>query len=100
MAPRISVIMANYNGAGHVTAAVRSVLGQTEPNLELIFSDDGSDDDSLAAAQAAADGDSRFLVLRGGPRSRAIAPSLLHKDAGSPSSTATITSSPNGSNDC
>ncbi|MES1156712.1 MAG: glycosyltransferase family 2 protein [Alphaproteobacteria bacterium] len=69
MSPKISVITANYNASGHVTAAIRSVLNQTEPNLELIFSDDGSDDRSLAEAEAASGGDPRFRVVRGGPRS-------------------------------
>ncbi len=61
---RVSVIMANLNGAKHIAEAVRSVLRQTERSLELILSDDGSDDDSLARAQAAANGDARLVVLR------------------------------------
>ena len=65
----ISVIMASYNGAGRVAPAVRSVLRQTEQSLELIFSDDGSNDTSLGEAQAAAAGDPRFIVITGGPRS-------------------------------
>jgi len=69
MQPAISVIMANYNGAGRVAAAVRSVLRQTETSLELLFSDDGSSDASLAEARAAAAGDPRFVVIEGGPRS-------------------------------
>ncbi len=80
-APRVSVIMANYNGAAHIAAAVRSVLRQTETALELIISDDGSSDDSLARARATAAGDSRIVILmsekaRTGPaaaRNRALA---------------------------
>ncbi len=79
--PRISVIMANLNGAAHIAAAVRSVLRQTETSLELILSDDGSSDDSLARARAAAEGDPRLVIVtseatRTGPaatRNRAIA---------------------------
>lgn len=67
--PAVSVIMANYNGAGRVGCAVRSVLRQTERSLELIFSDDGSNDSSVAEALAAAAGDPRFMVVTGGPRS-------------------------------
>ena len=52
---RVSVIMANLNGAAHIAAAVRSVLRQTERSLELIVSDDGSSDDSLAQARDAAE---------------------------------------------
>ncbi|MDZ4692887.1 glycosyltransferase [Terricaulis sp.] len=80
-APRVSVIMANLNGAAHIAAAVRSVLRQTETALELIISDDGSTDDSLARARAAAAGDPRLVILtseiaRTGPaaaRNRALA---------------------------
>lgn len=78
---RVSVIMANLNGAAHIAAAVRSVLRQTERSLELIVSDDGSSDDSLAQARDAADGDPRLVLLkseaaRTGPaaaRNRALA---------------------------
>lgn len=62
--PRVSVVMANLNGAAHIAQAVRSVLGQSETALELIVSDDGSNDDSLARAAAAAGGDPRLIVLR------------------------------------
>lgn len=67
--PTLSVIMANLNGAAHIAEAVRSVLSQTERSLELILSDDGSTDDSLARAGEAAGGDSRLRIVRGGDRS-------------------------------
>jgi GT2 family glycosyltransferase/glycosyltransferase involved in cell wall biosynthesis len=63
-APLVSVIMANFNGAAHIAAAVRSVLRQTERSLDLIVSDDGSSDASLEIAAAAAGGDPRLVVLR------------------------------------
>ncbi len=78
--PLVSVIMANLNGAAHIGAAVRAVLRQTEKRLELILSDDGSSDDSLARAREAAGGDPRLVILthaiRSGPaaaRNRALA---------------------------
>lgn len=63
--PKISVIMANLNGAAHIETAVRSVLSQTERSLELIVSDDGSTDDSLDIAERAAAGDERLIILKG-----------------------------------
>lgn len=78
--PAISVVMANYNGAAHIAAAVRSVLTQTASDLELVLSDDGSGDDSVQRALAEAAGDERMKIVRGpaqtGPaaaRNRALA---------------------------
>lgn len=69
--PSVSVLMANYNGARHIAAAVRSVLDQSLADLELIVIDDGSRDDSLAAVARAAGGDPRVRVIaqdsNGGP---------------------------------
>jgi succinoglycan biosynthesis protein ExoO len=61
--PCVSVLMANYNGARHIAAAVRSVLGQSLGDLELIVIDDASSDDSLAVVAKAAAGDPRVRVL-------------------------------------
>jgi succinoglycan biosynthesis protein ExoO len=77
--PRVSVIMANYNGAAHVADAVRSVLEQSEPALELIISDDASTDGSLDIVRGVAAGDPRVIIVEsaanGGPsaaRNRAL----------------------------
>jgi glycosyltransferase involved in cell wall biosynthesis len=48
MTPRVSVVMANYNYARFLPAAVESVLAQTERDFELVIVDDGSTDNSLA----------------------------------------------------
>jgi succinoglycan biosynthesis protein ExoO len=63
--------MANYNGARHLGAAVKSVLDQSLADLELILVDDASSDDSLAVAGATAAGDPRLKIIalaeNGGP---------------------------------
>ena len=46
MLPRVSVVMANYNYARYLRAAIDSVLAQTMGDLELIVVDDGSTDGS------------------------------------------------------
>ena len=67
----VSVIMANYNGAAFLAAAIQSVLRQSSASLELIVVDDGSADASIAIMTAAAARDQRVKVHRtasnGGP---------------------------------
>jgi len=48
MKPRVSVVMATYDGGRFVGAAVESVIAQTCPGVELIVCDDGSRDDTRA----------------------------------------------------
>lgn len=45
--PRLSVVVPSYDTARFVEAALRSLLGQTLPELEVVLVDDGSTDDSL-----------------------------------------------------
>jgi succinoglycan biosynthesis protein ExoO len=77
--PTVSVITANFNGARHLAAAARSVLGQTLADFEWIVVDDGSRDESLAVLAQAVGGDPRVKVLsqaNAGPaaaRNRALA---------------------------
>jgi succinoglycan biosynthesis protein ExoO len=78
--PAVSVIIANYNGAAHLPAAIASALGQTLGALELIVVDDRSTDDSVAVVTAEAARDSRVRLIvqaenrgPGAARNRAIA---------------------------
>ncbi|WP_373002983.1 glycosyltransferase family 2 protein [Hyphomonas sp.] len=63
--PSVSVLMANYNSAPYLAAAIASVLGQDFTSLELILVDDGSSDDSVALAERIAADDPRLRVFSG-----------------------------------
>jgi succinoglycan biosynthesis protein ExoO len=60
---RVSVIMANYRGAEHLSAAIASVLRQTHADLELIVSDDASPDGSTAIVRKAMAADPRVRLI-------------------------------------
>jgi len=55
--------MAVYNHAALCGAAVRSILGQTFRDIEVIIVDDGSTDDSLRRLETAAGGDARVTIV-------------------------------------
>ncbi|MGB3554800.1 MAG: glycosyltransferase [Jannaschia sp.] len=69
--PLVSVIMANYRGADFLADAMGSVLAQTHSNLELLVSDDASDDESCAMVRRIAARDTRVTLIEaatnGGP---------------------------------
>jgi len=60
--PRFSVVIPVHNRAEVVGRAVASVLAQTFADLEVVVVDDGSGDDSVAAARAVAD--ARVRIVR------------------------------------
>ncbi|HXW57947.1 MAG TPA: glycosyltransferase family A protein [Solirubrobacteraceae bacterium] len=59
-----SVVIAAYEAAGTVGAAVESVLAQTRQDFEVIVVDDGSRDDTAAVVEAIAADDARVVVQR------------------------------------
>src|SRR4051812_41157026 len=63
MMPAISLVIPAFNREKFVTAAVGSVLRQTERDFELVVWDDGSSDDTVAAAKQAAGADPRVRVI-------------------------------------
>jgi glycosyltransferase involved in cell wall biosynthesis len=61
----ISVCMATFNGARFVERQVATILEQLEPGDELVVSDDGSTDGTVALVRAFVD--SRIRILEGKP---------------------------------
>jgi succinoglycan biosynthesis protein ExoO len=49
--PRVSIIIANYNGAPYLEQAVRSAMRQTVEDVEILIADDLSIDDSPGIAR-------------------------------------------------
>lgn len=69
-APRVTIIMPAYNAREYIEASVKSVLGQSFEDLELIVVNDGSKDDTAEILQRMAEKDSRLrpmTVENGGP---------------------------------
>lgn len=62
-APLISVIVPVYNVEAYLDRCVRSIVGQTYQNLEIILVDDGSPDNRVAICDAWAKKDSRIRVI-------------------------------------
>src|SRR4051812_50014849 len=63
--PRISLVIPLYNRERYISAAIGSVRNQSREDFELIVWDDGSTDDSLAAARKAAGDDPRVRIVAG-----------------------------------
>jgi glycosyltransferase involved in cell wall biosynthesis len=49
--PRISIVMPVFNAVQYISAAIKSVLAQNYPNLELIVIDGGSNDGTVSAIE-------------------------------------------------
>jgi glycosyltransferase involved in cell wall biosynthesis len=63
--PRVSLLMSAYNREAFVAQAIKSVLAQTFRDFELLVWDDGSTDNTLAAAREAAGDDPRVHITAG-----------------------------------
>lgn len=61
--PRVTVLLPSYKGEEFVVSAVRSILGQTFTDLELICFDDGSPDRTPEMLRAVEAEDSRFRLI-------------------------------------
>lgn len=64
--PRVTVGISFFDEQAHLAAAVRSILGQTFTDFELLLVDDGSTDGSLEIAKSFVD--SRICVISDGRR--------------------------------
>src|SRR5262245_58751350 len=65
--PRVAVLIRVHNAERYLSLAIDSIRRQTFADFELLLIDNGSRDNSLAVAQAAATEDSRISVIPGHP---------------------------------
>jgi glycosyltransferase involved in cell wall biosynthesis len=63
--PRVSIVIPTFNVAPYLALTMKSVLGQTFSDFEVILYDDGSTDETLRVAKEIAAHDRRVKVLRG-----------------------------------
>lgn len=61
--PIVSVIMANYNAADFIAAALKSVMAQSISQIEIILSDDASTDGSVKIARDIAASEPRLMII-------------------------------------
>ncbi len=71
--PRISVLMAVYNGGEYLRLAVESLLCQTFADFELIIVDDGSTDETAKVIASLSEQDNRIQPIRNPTNSGLIA---------------------------
>jgi len=64
MHPLISVVMATYQGEKYLKIQIESLLAQDYPNLEFIWVDDASTDQSLSILEEYASKDSRIHIVK------------------------------------
>jgi hypothetical protein len=62
--PLVSVVIPVFNGGRFLGTALRSLARQSWLNLEILVADDASSDNTVAIAEAFAQRDPRFRVLR------------------------------------
>lgn len=63
--PAVCILMATYNGEPYIVEQIESIQAQTFKEWQLIVSDDGSTDGTVAVLKHAAEEDSRIVVLEG-----------------------------------
>lgn len=62
--PIVTIVMANYNGAAYLPEALQSAQAQTLRDIEIVVSDDGSTDASVAIVTQAMADDARIRLLQ------------------------------------
>lgn len=59
----ISIIIPAYNAQNHIGSCMKSVIDQTNPNIEIVVVNDGSTDDTEEIVQGFASNDPRIKII-------------------------------------
>jgi glycosyltransferase involved in cell wall biosynthesis len=62
--PLVSVIVPAYNAQQYIGATLQSIIRQSYPHLEIIFTDDGSSDRTVEIVKEAMIKDQRIRLLQ------------------------------------
>lgn len=63
--PLVSIVITAFNGAEFISRAIESCLNQTYKNIEIVFFDDASTDETRKIAEAYSKNEQRFKYVRG-----------------------------------
>ncbi len=63
MSPKVSIIIPVYNGENYIRICLKSLINQTLKEIEIIFIDDGSTDNSISIIEEFSQKDSRIKLL-------------------------------------
>jgi rhamnosyltransferase len=63
VAPKVTVLLATFNGRRHVEEQVKTIFGQREVDVRLVISDDGSVDGTHKLVRGWAEADGRVTLL-------------------------------------
>lgn len=78
--PRVSLIIPAYNEGKRVLRAIKAALGQDYPDFEVVFVDDGSEDDTFKWASSIKDSRLKVLRIKHGGKARALNAGLVHSN--------------------
>lgn len=81
--PKVSIIVPAYNEEVNAVSSLNNLLNQDYPNLDIIFIDDGSNDNTYNSVKEAFDGNSKIKILtkHNGGKASALNFGIAHTDA-------------------
>ena len=76
--PKVSIIVPVYNGEKHIKKCIESLINQTLKDIEIIFVDDGSTDNSRNVIESYNDDRIRYIYQENGKQGKARNNGIRH----------------------